>query len=61
MNLMEVFSDGKKWLAVAMVVSAIILYLGFTKSYRDCVSALQGAPFKQSESSARMTCHTEGG
>lgn len=32
-------NDGAKWIAVAMVISSVVIYLAITKSYRDCVDS----------------------
>lgn len=51
----EIVADGRKWIAVAMVVSALIFYLGFTKSYRECVDSMEDTNF------AHRACHMKGG
>lgn len=54
----EMAQDGRKWIAVAMVVTAVILYLAITKSYRDCVDAyLETATHEGAWRIAVMTCH----
>ncbi len=54
----EMVRDGSKWIAVAMVVTAVILYLAITKSYRDCVDAyLETATHEGAGRIAVMTCH----
>lgn len=53
-------NDGRKWMAVAMVVSAIILYMGTTKSYRDCVTGSMENRILGKEPDRNivmMTCH----
>lgn len=58
----EMVQDGKKWIAVAMVVTAAILYLAITKSYRDCVDTyLENATHEEAERIAVMTCHLKRG
>lgn len=51
----EVVKDGRKWIAVAMVVSALIFYHAFTKSYRECVESMEDTDF------AHRACHMRGG
>lgn len=58
----EMAQDGRKWIAVAMVVTAIILYLAITRSYRDCVDVyLKEATHGGAERIAVMTCHMKRG
>ncbi|MNE98790.1 hypothetical protein D3C80_1973590 [compost metagenome] len=58
MSLNDSLMDGRKWIAVALVLSAAIIYMALTRSYRDCVSAYQeGARHDGSERIAIMTCH----
>lgn len=58
----EMAQDGRKWIAVAMVVTAVILYLAITRSYRDCVDVyLKAATHEDAERIAVMTCHMKRG
>jgi len=53
---MDMLNDGRKWIAVAIVIASIILYLGITKSHRDCVNGTLEMSSSGNEASARATC-----
>lgn len=57
----SVLNDGLKWIAVAMVLSSVIIYVGMTKSERDCVAAYtQSNLFQMDKDKAVVTCHGRG-
>lgn len=53
---MDMLSDGRKWIAVAIVIASIILYLGITKSHGDCVNGTLEWLSSSTKASAMSSC-----
>lgn len=57
---MDMLNDGRKWIAVAIVIASIILYLGMTRSHRDCIKGMLENSSSTTVESAMLTCGYSG-
>lgn len=57
---MDMLNDGRKWIAVAIVIASIILYLGMTRSHRDCIKGFLDGSSRSTVESAMLQCGYSG-